>query len=211
MTSKMIRTVDFPPGCELTLTGLTLAPGLTFEQWTDVGELLTQERGRKELQLFAIQCALGDWINYGERSYGDRHAQAILESGRAYQTLANLAWVTSKIGPERRRPGLSFAHHSAVAGLPPPEADELLDMAEMENATSIDLRQMVQARRDKEDGKIPEEETARRILEKAVTALVDVTRSRQAALIVKHLIKPLTNDQQQRKLFLSEMEYESER
>ena len=134
---------------------------------------------------------------------------AILESGRAYQTLANLAWVTSKIEPERRRPNLSFAHHSAVAGLPAPEADELLDVAETENATSTDLRQMVQARRDRNNGKVPEEEAARRILEKAVTALIDVTRSKWAALIVKHLIEPLTDGQQ--KLFLSEMEYESER
>lgn len=206
MTSKMIQTVGFPIGCELMATGIVLPDGLTFQQWSDIGELLEQARRREELKLFAIQCALGDWVNYGEHAYGEKYAQAIMESGRAYQTLANLAWITSKIEPERRRPHLSIAHHSAVAALPPPDADALLDMAEMENASSNELRRLVQNRKIRDQGKDPDVERAKRALDAAMIALTNVPRRQRAAMIIKHLVEPLAGvAAREREQFLSAM------
>jgi len=191
MTSTLIVPVTFPDGCNMTLTGLEIPEGLKYDEWQGVGELLGQARRRKELELQAILWAIGDWLTYGEARYGEKYGQAVQEFGRTAQTLMNLAWVAGKVEPDRRRMGLSHAHHSAVAALPPPDADALLDMAEMENATSTDLRNLVRAKQDRASGKVPEEENARRALERARTALADVNKRHRAQLVIDHLVSPL--------------------
>src|SRR5262249_41792955 len=72
---------------------------------------------------------------------------AVEQTGYDYQTLANDKTVARSIQLSRRRENLSWSHHEAVASLPEPEQDRLLDEAEREELTMRQLRQRVQQRR----------------------------------------------------------------
>ena len=207
MTSKLIVPVAFPEGCNMTLVGLEIPEGLRLDEWQGIGELLEQARRRKEMELQALLWAIGDWLAYGEFQFGEKYLQSIQEFGRAEQTLMNLNWVASKTKPDRRRPSLTIAHHAAVAALPPPEADELLDMAEMENVTSGELRKVVQNRKLREAGKDPDIEHAKIALDTAMEKLSHVPRQIRAQMIVERLIVPLADIDTKRPLFLEEIGY----
>jgi hypothetical protein len=45
--------------------GLLLRPGMDFAEWESLGHTL----GRMEK---AVQWWIGDWLNYGEREYGEK-------------------------------------------------------------------------------------------------------------------------------------------
>jgi hypothetical protein len=118
---------------------LVIPDGLDFEAWEQMGGTLSvMERGH--------QWWIGDWLNYGERTYGEKYAQAVQETGRRQQTLMNRASVAGRIPPESRRPGLSWSAHRAVAYLEPFERDRLLDEAEREGWGSRELEAAVQDR-----------------------------------------------------------------
>jgi len=56
-----------------------------------------------------------EWLNYGEKHYGETYAQAIEVSDKEYQTLADAARVAGNIEFTRRRVNLSWSHHQEVA------------------------------------------------------------------------------------------------
>jgi hypothetical protein len=88
---------------------------------------------------------LGDWLVYGEQSYGDRYKQAITDTSLSYQTLRNYAWVARAFPMSRRRDTLSFGHHVEVAALPEQEQDLWLARAEQLNWSCNKLRRALQA------------------------------------------------------------------
>ena len=98
-----------------------LSPDTTREEWLDIGRRLGERTERD-------RWALGDWARHGDRRYGDL-TEAASVAGLAYGTLANLASVSRRIKPSRRREGLSWDHHAAVAALPPATGDDLLGRA----------------------------------------------------------------------------------
>ena len=112
--------------------GLTLRPGMSFDDWQSVGETLYKME-------HAILFWIGDFWLYGERTYGESAAQAA-PTGYALKTLQNAAWVADRIEPSRRREDLTWSHHCEVAALEPAKADELLSEAAAENWTRNDLR-----------------------------------------------------------------------
>jgi hypothetical protein len=69
----------------------------------------------------ACQWWIGDWLNYGERAYGEKYAQGMAATGYELQTLTNMAWVAARVEISRRREILSWSHHAEVAAL---ESDE---------------------------------------------------------------------------------------
>lgn len=103
----------FPTNRKLVAVGtiaLTLPAGLPYEEWEELGiRLQWAER--------SLPWLLGDWLNYGEREYGEKYAQAVEELPYAYQTLANYAWVCRVFPPEERRRDLAFGHHAEVASM----------------------------------------------------------------------------------------------
>lgn len=118
-------------------TQLRIPEGLSFQEWAALGTTLsTVELG--------INWWIGDWLNYGERRYGDMYEQATLETGREKQTLADLKWVASKFETSRRRENLSWSHHRETASLEPAEADRMLDRAESGKWSKTTLRDEVQ-------------------------------------------------------------------
>jgi hypothetical protein len=104
-------------------TGLCLPPGVTYEQWVAVGRLLAHVQ-------VAVAWWWGDWLNEGERRWGELYAQAIAETGRDYDTVRRWRYVAQRIEFGRRRPHLSWAHHQQVAALSDDEQDLWLDRAE---------------------------------------------------------------------------------
>lgn len=125
-------------------TGLTVNGNPTFEEWQNCGEFLKQAEK-------SVQFWIGDWLNYGERKYGETYSQAMDQTGQEYQTVANQKYVSSKVEISLRRENLTFGHHALVAPMLPKEQSEWLDKAEKENLSIADLRHEIkQARLEKQ-------------------------------------------------------------
>jgi hypothetical protein len=93
---------------------------------------------------------LGDWILYGEYTYGKRYAEALKLAPLSYQTLRNHAWVARRFPVSRRRDALSFQHHAEVAALPDAERELWLQRAERMGWTRNELRRHLVAAREAE-------------------------------------------------------------
>jgi hypothetical protein len=111
---------------------------LRFEEWEQVGVTLGRI-GR------ARRWWIGDWVNHGERAYGEKYTLAIDATGYEYQTVANCAYVAKAIEPSRRREGLSWSHHAEVAALEPADQEAWLDRAQAEGLTRNELRKAIKA------------------------------------------------------------------
>ena len=121
------------PGLITGPTGVNEWPddGLTFEQWDDLGMVASTARDW-------TAWILGDWLLYGEQTFGRKYVQAESLTRRSYHGLANLRYVSRHVSRSRRREGLSHSHHRLVAPLEPDEQIEWLDRAEV-NGWSVDL------------------------------------------------------------------------
>ena len=124
----------------ITPTGLTLPEEQTFGEWLEVGETLKTIHG-------ATQWWLGDWLNTGERRYGEMYSQALDATDYAYQTLRDAAWVAGKVELSRRRDSLSWSHHKEVAACEPDEQEMWLELAEREGLPQKALRQRIREAR----------------------------------------------------------------
>lgn len=122
--------------CTLTRVGARFNPQLNIRDWLHIGE-----------QLFAIgscyQFLLGDWLNYGEREYGEKYSIACDEMGMDYGTVRNWASTCKRIELSRRRDKLDFSHHAEVAALAVADQDKWLDLAEQNKWAVTDLRQAI--------------------------------------------------------------------
>lgn len=120
-------------GFKLSRTGLEAIGNPTYQQWEALGETLKEVEG-------AVHWWIGDWVNYGEKHYGETYAQAVEETPFTQGTIQNDAWVARSVETSRRREVLSFAHHQEVAPLPPQAQEDLLDRAEEEGWTRNQMR-----------------------------------------------------------------------
>lgn len=128
-------------GVMLSRTGLECAAeNLTCEEWERVLTCLLQVAE-------SWQWVIGDWINIGEKRYGESYKRAIELTGKSYQTLRNVASVAKSVELYRRRDSLTWKHHAEVAALPDEDREQLLDACESEEWTTAELRQAVKARR----------------------------------------------------------------
>lgn len=111
-------------GVSLTKNSLQFARELTYEEWENVGaELFRVDQ--------AWQWWVGDWINYGEKKYGQTYEQALALTDKSYSTVFHAAHVAKEFESSRRRL-LSWSHHEAVQGLELEQQDEILEQAEKE-------------------------------------------------------------------------------
>jgi N6-adenosine-specific RNA methylase IME4 len=120
------------PGVVFEPTRLHLPDDLPYERWLQiVHALLSMEGG--------VQWWIADCWAFGEHKYGER-VKAANDIGRSFQTCANYGSVGRRFDFSRRRQNLSFAHHEAVAALPPDEQEQWLDEAEAHGLMRNDLR-----------------------------------------------------------------------
>jgi hypothetical protein len=121
--------------CELEKTGLRIEP-MSFNKWLELGESL--QRMHKSCMFW-----IGDWLNFGERQYGEVYTQAMDQTKYAYSTLATAKWVTSRIPISRRRESLNFEIHREVAELEPEDQEILMDEIEKHNMKRSQVRRLV--------------------------------------------------------------------
>ena len=118
--------------------GLMAIGNPSFNQWLECGEFIKRANG-------AVHFWIGDWINFGERKYGEKYSQALDESQYDYQTLRNDAWIARRVELSRRRDNLSFSHHADVAELEPEDQEILLQKAVNEKLNRHRFRRVVRS------------------------------------------------------------------
>lgn len=114
-------------------TSLQLPPRISYEEWAKVGKTLGELR-------IATSWAIGDWLIFGEHTYGEKFAQAASETGMQPESLKVYQWVASCIPREIRRTDVSHAHHQLVARLEPEEIQTWLDRSSKKGWTVAELR-----------------------------------------------------------------------
>jgi N6-adenosine-specific RNA methylase IME4 len=117
-------------------TGLLVKGKPSFDEWEQCGKVLQRIEG-------AVQWWLGDWLNYGEKRYGEKYSQALEATGYAVQTLMDAAWVASKIEISLRKEILPYNVQKEVASLTPEQQAAVLADAEAEAWTVLDTRRAV--------------------------------------------------------------------
>lgn len=128
----------------ITPTSLTLDnPELPFESYEDLGRYL----GRMNRSL---SWWVGDWLVFGEGTYGERYAQALAATGLSEGTLLQRVFVAKAVPASRRRAALSFSVHAVVARLQPTEQTEWLKRAEQKGWGAEELRDAMKAKRREE-------------------------------------------------------------
>ena len=105
------------PKFSITLTGIEFHDDLSFDEWEALGQQLAPV-GK------SIGFIIGDWINYGEKRWGDKYEEAIKRTGMAYQTLRDFAYVARRVDLSFRNDKLDFVHHRVVAKIKNPEEQQ---------------------------------------------------------------------------------------
>lgn len=123
---------------DISAVGLNLRPSLSFDEWQQIGGQLQQAER-------AVLWWLGDWLNYGERAYGEMYSQALEETEYAEKTLRNAKYVAGAVELSRRRDTLAWGIHAEIASLPPDQQDATLAEAERESLTVREVRERVNA------------------------------------------------------------------
>ena len=137
--------VDLSQDASYDSTCLTLRENLPYERWMEIGGFLQHvER--------SVGWWIGDWLQYGERTYGERYAQAIEATGMKVERLKNYVWVAGAIEKSTRVDNLSWSHHREVAALTPPQQAEWLQRAQDEGLTTRQLHECVAVHRDPPPG-----------------------------------------------------------
>lgn len=110
--SPDVEVIDTSTLVDLRPTALifTNESRLTYAEWSSIGAYLQRAAG-------SVNWWLGDWLNAGERRYGETYAQAIVDSGVSYDVLRDCKWVAGRIPPCRRKETLSWSHHREVSGV----------------------------------------------------------------------------------------------
>lgn len=122
--------------CQITKTGLKFSEKLSFDQWQEVGKQLQKIHG-------SIQWWIGDWLNFGEKKYGETYTQAIEETGLDYDTLTSYKWVAGAFESCPRGQNLSWSAHREIASAPEDKRVELLEKANEEKLTSREVKELV--------------------------------------------------------------------
>lgn len=124
------------PKCEVSKVGLKLNENMSFEEWQGIGLQLQLMHG-------SVGWWIGDWLNFGEKHYGETYAQAIDDTGLDYGTLANYKWVAKEIESSHRCENLSFSSHIELASLPQEKRQEIIDKANDEHLSRRDIAELV--------------------------------------------------------------------
>lgn len=120
--------------CDISRKGLSIREGVSFEQWEAIGSQLRVMEG-------SVLWWIGDWLNYGEKSYGETYAQALDATDYDVGTLRNAKWVASQFELSSRDDNLSWTHHRfALAAEDPQEA---LRWASENNASAAELKRHI--------------------------------------------------------------------
>lgn len=130
----------------ITTNGLQCNGVPTYEEWEEIGHVLA-------VMVRGIQFCVGDWLRIGEQ-FGELAAQVIDARSWSDATVRVYKSIAERVPLQvRRMDDLTFAHHMAVAALPPREQKRWLDRAagngDGESWTVNRLTQAVKAGHDR--------------------------------------------------------------
>jgi len=91
----------------------------------------------------AIQWWIGDWLNAGERNYGEMYTQALDETEYSYSTLRDYKWVATNIELSLRNDNVPFWVHRTIAPLLPEKQAEAIRQAAAEKWTVREAKSKV--------------------------------------------------------------------
>lgn len=132
-------------GASISRVGAEFSPTLPLKDWLTIGQ-----------QLNAIgscyQFLLGDWLNFGQRTYGEKYRQACSDTGIDYGTLANYCYVCGKVEFSRRRETLTYSHHYEVSDLPMRDQDKWLEKADENHWSVAEMRREMGNRGGHQEG-----------------------------------------------------------
>jgi len=128
----------------------TAPSSLTFEQWQEVGRKFQQVSG-------SVRWWVGDWLNEGERRYGETYTQAIEVTGNKLQYLKDCKWVAAAVEKSLREDVLSWTHHKYVAKLDRVAMVTLLSYAAEHELSSRELLDAVREYQARQGGSFIEE------------------------------------------------------
>jgi hypothetical protein len=118
--AKTLAAYDVP-GAQFNPTELCIENGLPKSEWMQIGRALAS----------VCQSAywwVGDWIQYGFRTYGKQTTYDLAQQATGYLRgqLYECAYIANRFPPARRVDALTFYHHQRVAKYPPQVADKVL-------------------------------------------------------------------------------------
>lgn len=116
--------------------GLRFDTKPSFDEWLAIGSELMQVGRSNSFQL-------GDWLNFGQATWGHKYTEGMVLADRAYKTLANYAYIASNVSQSLREPRLGHEHHAAVAKLDPSEQKRWLDIAVRHDLSVVRLRMSI--------------------------------------------------------------------
>ena len=130
--------VSFP---EVSFQGQALVlNAMPFERWLELGKVLGQIEG-------AVQFWIGDYLNAGEKAYGEKYSQAV--DAKEADRWKHYAWVARSVKSVYRKHHLSYKHHEVVAPLETAaEQTKWLDDAIKNNWSVSELRQRIRLFRE---------------------------------------------------------------
>ena len=112
--------------------------------WTPRTELDRAAWGAAGQRLGAVtRCSkwwIGDWLNYGNRRWGEKYLDAARITGYDIQSLKNMAHVARQFEPYLRRYDLTWSHHAILVPLEAHQRTRWLDRASAERLSVADLR-----------------------------------------------------------------------
>ena len=117
-----------------TPTGLIVTAPVPYEVWEAYGGALRRVES-------SLQWVIGDWLVYGEDTYGEKYAQATsLWPGATIERLKRYAFVSQCVPLCVRTQTLSWSHHTEVASLAVVEQKLWLGRAEKESWSVRELK-----------------------------------------------------------------------
>jgi len=123
---------------ETTETSWSPPANITFDQWEQIGNTLQTING-------AVNWWIGDWLNVGERQWGDTYTQAVQSTDSSVESLKKYKSVSERVPQNIRCANLSWTHHFYVAYQPAEERGPLLAIADAYNLSSRELKELKDA------------------------------------------------------------------
>lgn len=152
--NKVLTKFELPEKyCEVTANSLTFKGEVPFEVWENIGSGLKKIGG-------SIQLWLGDWLNYGEKVYGEKYSQALEGTHYAYTTLREYASIAQRTENLRKNVDshlqLPITHLNLIADLEPKQQEKWAKKAAENQMTVKELREAIKESRKTPTPKLPE-------------------------------------------------------
>lgn len=143
MSDELVYIGSIPDAVSVTDVGLQFNHDIEYDQWLRLMATLQQ-------LTTAFQFAIGDALNYGQKRYGEKYAQAMDATGCAYQSLANWSWVASHVPINNRVAGLSWTHHRLIAHIGTEQQKQLLESAKARNVSVTEFERELKGEQEEE-------------------------------------------------------------